>query len=194
MSTFHVECAYCHRWFSHVRRAGRRRIYCRRSCRQRAYECRRQLRVPPRPEELGPQTPTTTERNFRPRHEWIDGQRTFALGPFHAMLSGAPDSRGRLPTVCGTHAQPSSGRAFSALRPESCKTCAHLIIGRTPPSTSRPTYDLLCTQGHLVQVANALALADQLGAGNDPSGLRRLVERALEPVRSQLSSASPSSA
>ena len=186
MSGFEVECAHCHRWFQHPWRSGRRRIYCRRSCRQRAYECRRQLLPPARPAHLGPTDPTTTERPVhRPPAQWLEGQSRPVFGRLHALLSGAPDSRGRFPTLCGTHARPGI-RAFSELRPTSCRTCSRLARVRPAPSPCRPAFEWLSTKGHLVQVGRALAMAERSAEQPTIATLQSLLRRALEPVLNDL--------
>lgn len=183
-----VECAYCHRQFEHPIRPGRRRLYCRRSCRQRAYECRRHLLAPARPHPYD--HPTTNDGRVRRRPEWVEGTTRYVFGKLHIVLPGAMDGKGRFPTMCGLQAHPNSARPFSTLRAGACRTCCRLSATRQPTGKLRPHHDLLATQGHLVNIAVELRRADRRsvdeGLPVQTDQLRDLITRSLEPVRQLL--------
>ena len=174
-----VECAHCHTDFPHARRSGRRRLYCRRSCRQRAYEHRCRTAPPPRPH---PFDHPTTNDGFAPTTAcYAEGRTRFIFGKGHAVVAGPPDGKHRFPTLCGLQAVP-GGRPFSNVRPDSCKSCVRLALRRPPTNSSRPHQTLLATQHHLMQTANAWRLARNTGHDADARTLSQLLQHALEPI------------
>ena len=174
-----VECAYCSKEFTHPRRPGRRRVYCRRSCRQRAYEHRHHIAPRPRPHPAG--SPTTNDARATPPPSYAEGHTRFIYGKHHAVITGPPDGKHRFPTLCGLHAHPGP-RSFSHLRGDSCKTCAAISHTRPPTTAHRPQHQLLAAQHHLTQTANGWRRAQHFGTDQDPETLSNLLRHALEPV------------
>lgn len=181
-----IECAHCHRVFEHPYRPGRRRLYCRRSCRQRAYECRHPPIAPPRGPWAKPKDPTTTPefgKGGAPPPIWLGGTREFVVGKMHALRPGAPDGRGRVPTLCGTHARPSMRPVYGPHQSDLCRSCARLLHRNPPPSGRPPLFELLTAQGHLLDIGKALDESDRHPHRVPTNAeLRTLLERALEPV------------
>lgn len=116
-------CSWCSATFAVLARPGRPRLFCRRSCRQRAYERRAGLGVLPpvdrrvmAPNPVAPvtaRTPIAYEGGFAP-----GVVRTHAMRP-----SGRPDQHGRWSTLCGVLARP-LGRPYVAGRADACVSCA----------------------------------------------------------------------
>ncbi len=175
-----VECAHCHTEFPHARRPGRRRLYCRRSCRQRAYEHRSRMAPTPRPYPYD--HPTTNDGRRTPPLSFPEGHTQFMGGKHHAVIIGPPDGKHRFPTLCGLNAHPGI-RPFSNVRPESCKTCTRLALVRPPTNPHRPQFELLAIRHHLSQSVNALRNAQCTGGDSNPRVLLEILHRALQPVR-----------
>lgn len=120
-------CAHCGQPFTVDRRPGPTPRYCRRSCRQRAYEARAALAG----------TVAVT-------HD-LDAGLT-SSGRAHALDPAYPDPRpdATRPTLCGTRARPSQ-RPFTPSAAASCRRCAraaprHTIVDHIP---ARALTDLL---------------------------------------------------
>ena len=118
------ECLWCAREFLVERRPGRPRIYCRRSCRQRAYERRAGLGVvPPVDRRIMQPNPVLT-RNTRGTVAYERGTVWSPDGKFHAMRPAAfTDHLGRRAALCGCLAVP-RGIPFAPVHPNTCRTCA----------------------------------------------------------------------
>jgi hypothetical protein len=113
------ECLHCHSWFVVARRPGRPRIYCRRSCRQRAYEYRHGARVlpPPRARRVS---------SVRPQAFELGVGRPDRPGKRHALRTATPaDDHGRRSTLCGALARPTP-QPFSRYTTDACRTCLRL--------------------------------------------------------------------
>lgn len=104
-------CAHCARTFSHASRPGPAPRYCRRSCRQRAYEARAAA--------------TTVAVVHHP------DACVSTSGRMHALDPARPDPRadGTRTTMCGTKARPNH-LAFAS-SPDSCARCARAAASRT---------------------------------------------------------------
>lgn len=120
-------CAWCAMEFPVVVRPGRPRVFCRASCRQRAYERRAGRGVLPPVDrrctepDLDPTSATAIRRPPAYQAGWSPaGERQHALRP-----AGRPDHRGRWPTLCGVLASPID-RPFAAVRTDACTTCAEV--------------------------------------------------------------------
>jgi hypothetical protein len=103
-----------------VYRPGRPRLYCRRACRQRAYEHRHgfthQRSVRPLPGQLpgGSWTGTGYERAVAP------------FGKAHALRPSVRAEGTRRETLCGLLARPSGGHHFTTSDHRACTTCTQV--------------------------------------------------------------------
>ncbi|MCU1388236.1 MAG: hypothetical protein JWL72_1574, partial [Ilumatobacteraceae bacterium] len=147
-------CGWCTNRFVVVRRPGRPLIYCKQSCRQRAYERRRGLGVLPPPDRIVTR-PGGPLAHLRPRPGAYEmGRIRYGADPgkLHAMRpAGITDVRGRRLTLCGLLARPVT-RDFAPGREESCLTCE--LVTRVRPSARpiRLTEDLAALRS-LIDVA-----------------------------------------
>ena len=102
---------------------GRRRQYCRQSCRQRAYEHRHGFEH---------------RRTIRPLPGQVSGdvwsgtgyERGGSIAPFgktHAMRTSVRPEGRRRETLCGVLVAPLNGQHFTPLRPRACKSCTALV-------------------------------------------------------------------
>ncbi|HSB88320.1 MAG TPA: hypothetical protein VLD86_18535, partial [Ilumatobacteraceae bacterium] len=105
-----------------VRRPGRPRLYCRRSCRQRAYEHRHgfthQRSVRPLPGQ-------------QPGDSWSGsgyerGGQVAPLGRSHALRTSVRAEGSRRETLCGLLARPVAGQHFHTRDERACVTCTQL--------------------------------------------------------------------
>lgn len=122
-------CAHCGRPFTVDRRSGPSPRYCRRSCRQRAYEARAALGDPTL-------AGTALAGTVAVTHDLDAGLSS--RGRAHALDPASPDPRpdGTRPTLCGTRARPSQ-RPFTPSAAASCRRCAraaphHTIVDHIP--------------------------------------------------------------
>lgn len=113
----HRACSWCATEFPIIRRPGRPRLYCRRSCRQRAYEHRHgfvhERTVRPLPGQ-------------RPGDSWTGSGYERGVAPFgktHAMRTSVRAEGSRRETLCGLLARPFAGQHFVAGHQRSCVTC-----------------------------------------------------------------------
>ncbi len=135
-------CAWCSAEFEAAYRPGRPRIYCRDSCRQRAYERRRGLGVLPPPDRLIMSAfgPLAHLPNRFPGYE--RGQVWALAGRAHAMRpSGIAETGERRLTLCGLLARPVN-RAFYQSAAESCLTCTRVERLRPSARAVRTSTDL----------------------------------------------------
>ncbi|MDO8391676.1 MAG: hypothetical protein Q7V57_14445 [Actinomycetota bacterium] len=151
-------CLWCHTTFALRVGPGRKRIYCRTSCRQRAYERRRGLGVFPPPERLIMQRggPLAHLPNRFLRYESsgtiLTGGKRHALRP-----AGFAEPGERRATLCGLKRRP-TGRPFSDGDPaETCQTCVRIARQRPPARRSYPSSDLAAFRAQLDQVAMQLS-------------------------------------
>lgn len=160
------ECLWCAREFVVERRPGRPRLYCRQSCRQRAYERRAGLGV----------VPPVDRRIMRPNPVLTGLARGVAAyergtvwtpdGKLHAMRPAAfTDRHGRRATLCGCLAVP-RGRPFAPVHPNSCETCVAVAALRPPAQPLAPSAQLAALRAYLDLVA--VWLATTAGDGQRP--------------------------
>ena len=117
--TTHRPCSWCATEFAIAHRPGRPRLYCRRACRQRAYEHRHGF---------------THQRTIRPLPGQTRGDSWTGTGyerggspaPFaktHALRTSARPEGRRRETLCGLLAAPMAGQHFITIHPRACTTC-----------------------------------------------------------------------
>ena len=146
-------CAWCTTEFAAEFRPGRPRIYCRTSCRQRAYERRRGLAVLPPPDRLimSDNGPLSHLPNRYPGYE--RGEIRTLYGRKHAMRpSGIAELGERRLTLCGLLARPVA-RNFHRTSPESCLTCKRVENVRPSARAVRPSADLAALRALLDRAA-----------------------------------------
>ncbi|MCU1393843.1 MAG: hypothetical protein JWM34_2271 [Ilumatobacteraceae bacterium] len=170
------QCAWCANHFVIARRPGRPRLYCRQSCRQRAYERRSGAGVLPPSDRIimRPGGPIAPHRHDRPAYE--RGRIRPGTGRHHAMRpAGIVDDQGRRFTLCGLLARGTSG-SFSEYEDGACLTCTMVSRARPPARPVRVSNELAALRA-LLDVA-AADLDRCVRAGSDA---RRARDRA--PVR-----------
>lgn len=128
-------CSWCARPFARRHLAGRKPVYCARSCRQRAYEARRRGALVPH----HPRPTPIPARRAPPAYE--AGRRKDLL---HALRTdGFPNRLNARPTLCGAWAQP--------IRPpfghppgygRTCRTCQTVAHLHPPAHAVQPSRDL----------------------------------------------------
>ena len=115
----HRACSWCASEFAIARRPGRPRLYCRQSCRQRAFEHRHGFEH---------------QRTVRPLPGQVSGdswsgtgyERGGSIAPFgktHALRTNARPEGRRRETLCGLLAPPIAGQHFTTFHPRACDTC-----------------------------------------------------------------------
>ena len=155
-------CGWCGNTFPIVKRPGRPLIYCRHSCRQRAYERRRGLGVLPPPDRIimQPGGPLAHLRPLANRYEcgstgYNQGrQRTHSMRP-----SGIAGNDGKRLTLCGllAHSRP---RPFSRFIPDACLTCITVAHIREPARSLRSSDDLAALRSLLDAAAIEVSRSD----------------------------------
>ena len=147
------DCAWCSNRFVVVNRPGRPRIYCRDSCRQRAYERRRGLAVLPPPDRLIMSDSGLLGHlpNRFPGYE--RGQVWSVRGRAHAMRpAGITELGERRLTLCGVLARPTI-RSFYRVASDSCLTCGRVERVRPSARAVRPSADLAALRALLDRAA-----------------------------------------
>lgn len=135
-------CTWCSTIFAVSYRPGRPRIYCSKSCRQRAYERRRGLAVLPPPDRLimVATGPLVQLPNRFPGYE--RGEVWSLAGKAHAMRpAGISEAGERRLTLCGALARPVP-RSFHGKAANSCATCVSVERVRPSARAVRPSADL----------------------------------------------------
>jgi hypothetical protein len=131
----HRACAWCADEFPIVQRAGRPRLYCDHSCRQRAYEHRHGFEHERTVRGLPGQAVGETWSGTGYERSMPTAQ---VRGRLHAMRTSVRPEGRRRETLCGVMALPVAGGHFSPLRSDACRTCASIVesnplrIGITP--------------------------------------------------------------
>ncbi|MEI7617608.1 MAG: hypothetical protein WCK14_03230 [Actinomycetota bacterium] len=146
-------CLWCSTTFEAVYRPGRPRIYCRASCRQRAYERRRGLGVLPPSDRLimSDTRPSSTLPNRFPGYE--RGQVWSLFGKAHAMRPAGMSELGeRRLTLCGVLARPVI-RTFHRTAPDACLTCVRVERVRPSARPVRTSSDLAALRALLDDAA-----------------------------------------
>ena len=135
-------CAWCGVEFSAVYRPGRPKVYCRASCRQRAYERRRGLGVLPPPDRaiMSEFVPLQHLPNRFPGYE--RGEIRTLQGKAHAMRpAGVAEMGERRLTLCGLLARPVH-RSYHGSTHDACLTCARVERLRPSARAVRTSADL----------------------------------------------------
>lgn len=156
------QCGWCCNTFPIITRPGRPLIYCRHSCRQRAYERRRGLGVLPPPDRIimQPGGPLAHLRPVANRYEcgstgYNQGrQRTHSMRP-----SGIAGNDGKRLTLCGllAHSRP---RPFSRFVHDACLTCVTVADIREPARSLRSSDDLAALRSLLDAAAIEISRSD----------------------------------
>jgi hypothetical protein len=169
------QCLWCHTAFSIRPGAGRKRLYCRTSCRQRAYERRKGLGVLPPPERLvmRPGGPLSHLPTRVPAYE--AGGRVHEGGKIHALRPAGIAGRGeKRATLCGIRRSP-NGRLFvPSDSPNVCRTCARVADLRPPARAVRPSSDLAAYRAQLDAIAVRLS-RHGADAWNEPDFIAELL-------------------
>jgi hypothetical protein len=174
------ECSWCHATFTLRVGPGRKRIYCTRSCRQRAYERRRGLGVLPPPEVLiaRPGGPLAHLPQRQLRYE--AGGVAYTRDKIHALRPGGyADAADRRPTLCGLLRAP-TGRPFAYVFGRSCETCDKVQQLRPALRSLRVSNDLAALRTQIDSIATRLAHHGVLAAGNDPELAAALLQELLD--------------
>lgn len=159
------DCLWCKTTFTLRHGPGRKKIYCRVSCRQRAYERRRGLGVFPPPEQLitRPGGPLAHLPNRFARYEagGMTVQRNYKI---HAMRpAGYAEAGERRATLCGLKRRP-NGQTFNEGSVErTCQTCAMIARIRPPARRPFPSSDLAAFRAQLDSIGMQLS---ELGINN----------------------------
>jgi len=159
------QCLWCRTDFELRRGPGRKKIYCKVSCRQRAYERRSGLGVFPPPEQLitQPGGPLGHLPNRVTRYEagGMTVQRNYKI---HAMRpAGYAEAGERRATLCGMKRRP-NGQTFNEGPIErTCQTCVKIARIRPPARRPFPSSDLAAYRAQLDAVAMQLS---ELGINN----------------------------
>jgi hypothetical protein len=151
------QCPWCAENFHVAAGPGRPRLYCRVSCRQRAYERRRGLGVLPPSDRLAMHQggPLTHLPQGQPGYEqgimaaW--GLRSHALRP-----AGMSERGERRITLCGVLARPVP-RRFGKSAHDACRTCARVEAIRPSARAIRTSADLAALRAILDDVGAELS-------------------------------------
>lgn len=127
----HRACSWCATDFPVFHRPGRPRLYCRRACRQRAYEHRHGFRHERTTRTLPGQTEHRALRASSTSGTGYErGGHGYGGAIVHALRTSVRPDGERRETLCGLLAAP-SGRSFSGIHPAACRTCT-AIADRSP--------------------------------------------------------------
>lgn len=159
-------CLWCRTTFTLRQGPGRKKIYCKVSCRQRAYERRRGLGVFPPPEQLitRPGGPLGHLPNRFTRYE--AGGMTVQRGyKIHAMRpAGYAEAGERRATLCGLKRRP-NGQTFNEGPIErTCQTCVQIARIRPPARRQFPSSDLAAYRAQLDAIGMQLS---ELGVNSE---------------------------
>lgn len=152
-------CLWCRTVFPLRQGPGRKKIYCRVSCRQRAYERRRGLGVFPPPEQLitRPGGPLAHLPNRFTRYESGGMTMNFSRKVHALRPAGYAEPGERRATLCGLKKRP-SGRLFNNGAPETtCQTCVKIVLQRPPARRPFPSSDLAAYRAQLDAVGMQLS-------------------------------------
>lgn len=118
----HRDCAWCAQPIPVVLRPGRPRLYCNRSCRQRAYEFRHGFCHRRTPRSLPGQRygDVTAATGYERGGTVLLGRKA------HAMRPSVRPEGPRRETLCGVLARPTPGRWFNPFEKGSCRRCSAL--------------------------------------------------------------------
>ncbi len=152
-------CQYCDQLIVRRTPFGRPRLYCKRSCRQRAYERRKQIGV--RGASYKPLPPPESRVVYRMksnRHPaWLKGWVSITTGKGHAVVPGPVQDGRFFRTLCGLQVMVLNTR-FRTDEPAVCETCCKLLH-RHPPQRILPDLaDALALESRLVELESQLRM------------------------------------
>lgn len=151
------QCRWCAESFAVALRAGRPRLYCRPSCRQRAYERRRGLGVLPPSDRLAMVNGGPLKHLPQGRAAYEQGVMSRLGRRAHALRPAGMSERGeRRITLCGVLARPVP-RPFWPLADNACKTCANVERLRPSARAMRTSADLAALRAILDDVGAELS-------------------------------------
>jgi len=165
-------CLWCRRTIALHRGPGRQRLYCRHSCRQRAYERRRGLGVLPPPERLITRAGGPLAHLRGRYHLYEAGGAAFIPGrKLHALRPGGIAEAGdRRATLCGVMRAPNGKPFVPGDHDGVCETCTAIARARPAARPMRPSSDLAAYRAQLDSVAVRLNRAPG-GAASAPAEL-----------------------
>ena len=152
-------CLWCSTVFTLRQGPGRKKIYCKVSCRQRAYERRRGLGVFPPPEQLvaRPGGPLSHLPNRFTRYE-AGGMTVNHLYKVHALRpAGYAEAGERRATLCGLKPRPFNQTFNDGLVEHTCQTCVKIARLRPPARRVFPSSDLAAYRAQLDAVGMQLS-------------------------------------
>lgn len=159
------ECLWCRTVFELRQGPGRKKIYCKVSCRQRAYERRRGLGVFPPPEQLiiRPGGPLGHLPNRFTRYE-AGGMTVNHMYKVHALRpAGYAEAGERRATLCGLKRRPYNQTFNEGPVEHICQTCVKIARIRPPARRAFPSSDLAAYRAQLDAVGMQLS---ELGINN----------------------------
>ncbi|MDP1878785.1 MAG: hypothetical protein Q8M17_14645 [Actinomycetota bacterium] len=152
-------CLWCRTVFALRSGPGRKKIYCKVSCRQRAYERRRGLGVFPPPERLimRPGGPLSHLPNRFTRYE-AGGMTVNFARKVHALRpAGYAEAGEKRATLCGLKRRPNSRLFNEGPVEHTCATCLRIAKMRPPARRPFPSSDLAAYRAQLDAVGMQLA-------------------------------------
>jgi hypothetical protein len=152
-------CQYCDQHIVRRTPFGRPRLYCKRSCRQRAYERRKQIGI--RGASYKPLPPPESRVVYRMkgnrRPVWLKGWVSITSGKGHAVIPGPVQDGRFFRTLCGLQVRVLN----TPFRPNDgpvCDTCCKLL-DRHPPQRIMPDLaDALALESRLVELESQLRM------------------------------------
>ncbi len=158
-------CLWCRTVFALRTGPGRKKLYCKVSCRQRAYERRRGLGVFPPPELLitRPGGPLSHLPNRFTRYE-AGGMTVNFARKVHALRpAGYAEPGEKRATLCGLKRRPNSRLFNEGPVERTCATCLRIAKSRPPARRPFPSSDLAAYRAQLDAVGMQLS---ELGINN----------------------------
>ncbi|MEO6157496.1 MAG: hypothetical protein ABIQ39_07675 [Ilumatobacteraceae bacterium] len=142
----HRACAWCATEFAVLYRAGRPRLYCNHSCRQRAYEHRHGFHHDRTTRRL----PGQTRHESRLPHLGSGYERGgHAFSPttkIHALRTSVRPELGRRETLCGALSTPLttplSNQSFFPGHPNACRSCGQIATNNPLEHPIQPSNEL----------------------------------------------------
>ena len=179
LSHANFRCDWCAIVFPRRHLIGRKPLYCRSTCRQRAYEARRRAALQHSFPALPPKPIASKLPKPVPRHDIGLSATTI-----HSLRgAGSPDADGRRPTRCGTYARPQVGHFGEYSNPfkrKLCKACVSLETRYPPVARADPLRDAAHFADLLEHIQGSFLLDLDVP-------LRAAVARALAHLPSRLS-------
>ena len=153
-------CEWCGREFGRRSLVGRRPLYCKQTCRQRAYEERRRGAL-----YLGLPKPTIADPRNPGRPEYQAGRGGTMKTPLNHALrpDGGGDRYGARPTLCGATATPLPYNFFPTAAPHgntNCAVCAAIATKFPPTHRIAPLSDVGTVTSLVKPLRSALRTSD----------------------------------